>query len=482
MKKLLSFSTNAFVVCLLTSCSLFGNEDNMDNYSVSNDPLINREESLPLDKELEKLTENKTDAVQNAVNSETPAIAVPAVKINTMSLNEGFKQSLTDLNLSQASQKPTVSVKQLNVSEVARDKTAETSVKILDEKTKIITPVSTNIVTASQVNAVQTKKQEVEQKIADKTEILQEAPKKIEDKQPANIAAGSSSDQGQSVPSNASVGECYGRVKVAGQFKDVMESVEVEPAKTKTEVIPAKYGYKSEEMIVKEEAYKFVQIPATYKNVVETVVVEPERKEVVTIPAKYNDVTERVMIKPATKVWKKGRGLIQKTGEDGEVMCLREEPAVYDNVTKKVLVEAERTETKIIPAVTKQITKQVVDQPARVEKLLVPAEKQTIQKKIVLEPEQTKTVEVPAVKKLVRKRITLSEDKTSWLPIVCNDNLREGLVSQIQVALVNKGYKLKPDGFFGKETANAVDAYQKSLGYESSGITLETLKTLGIAY
>jgi len=77
-----------------------------------------------------------------------------------------------------------------------------------------------------------------------------------------------------------------------------------------------------QDVIVKEEGVKFIEIPATYKTVTEVVTVEPEKREVRTIPARYKTVQERVMTKPATKVWKKGRGLIEKAGSDGEIMCL----------------------------------------------------------------------------------------------------------------------------------------------------------------
>jgi hypothetical protein len=51
-------------------------------------------------------------------------------------------------------------------------------------------------------------------------------------------------------------------------------------------------------------------------TVEERVMVKPESKRVEQVPATFESVTERVLVKPATMVWKKGRGPIQRV-DDG---------------------------------------------------------------------------------------------------------------------------------------------------------------------
>lgn len=282
---------------------------------------------------------------------------------------------------------------------------------------------------------------------------------------------------------DAEVGQCYGKVKVAGTFKEVMEKVVVQQEKIQKKTVPAQYKYVNEEVIVREETTKYIEIPATYKKATETVVVEPEKKKITTIPAKYRTVKERVMVKPATKVWKKGRGLIEKTGSDGEIMCLVEEPAKYEMVEKRVLVEPERQEVSIIPEVKKVITKEVIDKPAKVQKMKVPAVKKVISKKVLVEPEKVIDIKIPAKYKTVAKKVPVTKSKVTWRPVLCDYNITPSVIMKLQEALTLRGFDTGGiDGVFGSKTSESVNRFQKSLGLESSGITLETLRALGVSY
>ncbi|MDX1949104.1 MAG: peptidoglycan-binding domain-containing protein [Rickettsiales bacterium] len=281
--------------------------------------------------------------------------------------------------------------------------------------------------------------------------------------------------------SNASVGECYGKVRIAPKFKEVTEQVLVEPERVQNSLIPAKYATKEEEIVVKEETYKFVEIPATYKTITEQVVIEPEKTQIITIPAKYTTIKERVIATPARKVWKKGNGLITKVGQDGDILCLVEEPATYKEIDKQIEIEPERKETRIIPAVTKTITKQVVDAPAKVEKIYVPAVKQKVQRKVLVEAEKTISNKIPPVYKIVRKQVQTSEPRVELKPVICERNINSDLIYRLQAALAGRGYDVGViDGKFGTKTAEAIYLFQKSLGLESSGITFDAIKALNI--
>ncbi len=282
--------------------------------------------------------------------------------------------------------------------------------------------------------------------------------------------------------SNASVGQCYGEVKTGALYKTIEEQVLVEPEKVNTVNVPAKYATQENEVVVKEETYKFVEIPATYKTITENVLVEPEKKEEVVIPATYKTIVENTMISPARKVWKKGKGLIQKTSETGGILCLVEEPAVYKDVEKQVMVTPERTEVRVIPAVYKTISKQVIDQPAKVEKIFVPAVTQKIQQRVLVEPEKTVTNKIPAVYKIVKKKVKVADEKVELRPVICERNINADLVYKLQTALAGRGYDIGLiDGQFGRRTADAVYSFQKSKGIESSGITFDTLQALNIS-
>jgi hypothetical protein len=272
----------------------------------------------------------------------------------------------------------------------------------------------------------------------------------------------------------ANVGECFSKVVTLGEYKEVEEDVLVTPAYTREVKVPAIYKEVEDEVVIKEASSKFVEMPATFKEIEDKIVVTPEKREQVVIPAKYDEVTERVMISPAQKVWK-------KEGKDGEIMKLVEEAAKYEDVTKKVLVEDERIEEKVTPAVMKIVKKKIVDQPARVEKQEVPAVTKKIKKQVLVSDATTEIINVPAVYKKEIKRVAVTPDVEEWQPVVCKENINRALVRQIQTALREKGFEVKMvDGFFGPNTKDAFNEFQKSKGYSSSGIALKTLSELGI--
>lgn len=268
------------------------------------------------------------------------------------------------------------------------------------------------------------------------------------------------------------IGECYGKVITPGEYKDMETQVLLSPATTREIKVPAVYKEVEEDVIIKEASSKYVEVPASYKTVTEEVVITPEKREEVTIPAKYKNVTEKVLISPEQKIWK-------KQDDKGEVMKLVVEPAKYEDVSKKILVEDERKEIKIIPAVTKKIEKQVIDQPAHIEKQEIPAVTQKIKKQVLVSDATTKTEEVPAQYKTEIKKIAIRPDKEEWLPVLCNDNIDENTVKQIQASLKQKGYDIKSiDGIFGKNTREEFDKFQNSVGYSSSAIPLKTIEKL----
>ena len=152
-------------------------------------------------------------------------------------------------------------------------------------------------------------------------------------------------------------------------------------------------------------------------------------------------------------------------------------------VSKRVLAEAERQETRIIPAVKKTITKQVIATPAKVEKRIVPAVRNRIAKKVLVEAERTVEVKIPAKYKMIKKKVPLTASKVSWRPVLCDYNITPSIVTKVQEALSLRGYDTGGvDGIFGSRTSTAINQFQKSLGLESSGITIETLRALGVSY
>jgi len=262
----------------------------------------------------------------------------------------------------------------------------------------------------------------------------------------ANAAASSASSNvsvnGDLLPPNAQPGECYARVWVDAEYKNV-----------------------SEQVLVSEESQKINIIPAQYETVTETVLVSAASSRIETIPAVYGTETETVKVRDGERIWRvaleknsapanaallntaKAHGIDLASATPG--MCFHEHylPATYKTVTESVLTRAETEEVSIIPARYEMVEEtvlvreastrlenvpaeygyeeeRVIDKPAhtiwkkgtgpiqRIDEATgeimclveVPATYKTIKRRVLVSPATTRTVEIPAEYKTVKVR------------------------------------------------------------------------------
>jgi hypothetical protein len=296
------------------------------------------------------------------------------------------------------------------------------------------------------------------------------------------VAFNSNASALSSTPPNAKPGECWARVKIVAKTQTVAEQVLVKPAGQEVRVIPAQYGTVTDTVVVKEAEEKLHTVPATYKTIREEIIVRPEARKVIPVPAKYDTVTEQVLVSPAKTVWKKGKGPISKLDlATGEIMCLVEVPAKYKSIKKRVLITPATTRTEVIPAVRKVINKRVIDQPARVERQVIPAVTKQIQKRVITQPAQEQIAKIDPIYKAVMRQVIVQPETTVWKSILCETNTTPHLLKRVQGALLARGYSPGPvDGVFGSQTQSAVDSFQVANGQKANGITMDTLRQLGV--
>ena len=299
----------------------------------------------------------------------------------------------------------------------------QASEEIMEAK---IETVKQDVVMAAQQEAVTS----VDVQPMDTTTMTAPAPQTVAVRTPVAPSGGD-------VPPNAKPGECYAKVLTPAVTQTKSERIQVsEEQKVLNRIIPAKYEIRTERVQVSEE-----------KRVLNRI-----------IPARYNIKTERVLIKQARQYWKAGHGPVTRVNEvTGEIMCLVEEPAQYKTIEKRVLVEPEKPEYKMVPAEFKAIEKRVLVEPEKPEYKLVPAQFETVSK--------TEVVQV---------------ESWEWRRILCETNMGSNSIIRIQQALRAKGYNIAVDGRMGHETLNALNAYQRKNALATRGITYETLESLGL--
>lgn len=290
----------------------------------------------------------------------------------------------------------------------------------------------------------------------------------------------------QSVPPNAEPGECYTRVMIPAQYKKVKVKVLVKEPSTKIITVPAKFKDVTTKVLVKEASTKVVTLPPVYKLVKEKVLVKQPETKLIPIPAVYKTIKEKVLVKPAHTEWKLGKGLYDnvlktKKTSTGEIMCLVKVPAQYKIVTKKVIVKPAGVKKVTVPAVYKNITKKVLERPAVEKVIKIPAVYKTVHKRVMVSPAEEKVVPVPAVYKYVDRTIKVKDSELKWMRVICKTNFTPNRVMMVQRALKRAGfYNGEIDGIFGPSSQEALRKFQKSRGLATAGVTIESLKALGV--
>lgn len=323
----------------------------------------------------------------------------------------------------------------------------------------------------------------------------------------------------------AAAGQCFYEHFVPAKYETKSEKVLVKEEAEKVEIIPAKYEMVEEKVLVKDASKKVIEVPAVYDKVTEKVLVEPaktiwkkgrglaERIDnttgeimcLVEVPAKYKTVSKRIVKTPATTkvveipaeyTMQKVRKLVAPAQEKRVKI-----PAEYTTVTKRVKVSdntftwsdgnnqqysaASRTENRIClretPAKFKTVTRNVVKTPATTKIVEIPAEYKTVKVSKLISPAQEKRISIPAQKQMVTKRIKVGDERMEWRQVLCETNMTKGIMTDIQRALQKAGYNPGPiDGVVGSATLRAIDEFQQKNGLERGGLTLDTLKALGV--
>jgi hypothetical protein len=322
-----------------------------------------------------------------------------------------------------------------------------------------------------------------------------------------------------SLPSNAKAGECYARVVTAPTFETKTERIVKREASARVEVIPASFDQTTERVLVKEGGEKIVIVdengmPYTgsrkptvrtlqdgtievesieFETVTERVLVREAYDKLEVVPAVYETQSDRVMVAPARTEWKPSEGriygnavrdgsgtLVTKATEAGQLMCLVEIPAEYRTVTKRTLKSPATHRAVAVPAEYRTITRRI---PKKLFTKIVKTDPvyETISKRVVKMAAREVRHEIPAEYETITSRVKVSDGDVTWMPVLCEVNVTNATVMQIQRALAAKGHRPgSVDGVWGAQTATAIAAFQQANGLATGELTLETIERLGV--
>lgn len=226
----------------------------------------------------------------------------------------------------------------------------------------------------------------------------------------------------QNLPSNPAPGKCYVKCITKDEFKEVEERIQIAPAYSKLEVVPATFKTVEERVMVKEASKKLVYVPAVYETVSVPFVQKEQATTLKVVPAAFGKDSRTFEIMPKTSGWEyKTLDNCPSINKDACVTaCFVEYPAQSKTVEITTLVKDAFVEESPIAEQAGSYKKQVVKTPARVEEIEIPAEYATIKKTVVDVPASTKKVEVPAeYTTVVKKELVKKGGDTVWEEVDC---------------------------------------------------------------
>lgn len=322
----------------------------------------------------------------------------------------------------------------------------------------------------------------------------------------------------------AKAGQCFHEHYQPSQYKTEPVQVLVSEASETVAAAPAKYEWVEERVMVKEASTRIVDLPAVYETVTEQVLVTPattvwkkgrgpvekidhatgEIMCLVEVPAVYKTVTKRVVKTPASTriveipaVYETRK--VQKVVADAQEQRTKI-AARYKTVKKTVkLADAkfmwhedndrshigDKTGNRIclreVPAKYMTVEQRKVKTPASFRTIEIPAEYGTIKVRKLLSQAAEKRIEIPAQTQKVVKQVKVTDERLEWKPVLCETNMSAKIITEVQQALSKAGFSPGPiDGVMGTETMRAVDEFQRKKGLPRGGLTITTLKALGV--
>ena len=224
--------------------------------------------------------------------------------------------------------------------------------------------------------------------------------------------------------------------------------------------LPAVYETLTREVIEREARTSVIAVPETKETYTVSLLDSDASEERTPIEATYEDVTKYKVLDDAEFSWVAGApGDEAELGEHtGNVVCVKETPAVKKTITQTLVASAGGFETKQIPAITETKTVQRLGTDAS----------------FTANP-------IAAVSNSFETRSKVTDAHFEWRPVLCETNVTDQLVAEVQQALVDKGYDLElTPGVISSDTFKAIEAFQEEENLPQGGLTFATLDALGV--
>ena len=227
--------------------------------------------------------------------------------------------------------------------------------------------------------------------------------------------------QAQNLPSSPEPGKCYVKCITKDEFKDVQETIEVYPAYTILEVVPATYKTVEDKVLIKEASKKLVYVPAVYETVSVPYTKKEGRSDLNIIPATFGNNSRTFETYPATSGWEyKETACDSPNKEDCMVACFVGYPAQYRDVSFTTLAKDATVSNTPVNEIPGSYSKKVVKTPARMNEIEIPAQYSTIKRQVLASPATTRSKTIPAKSQTITRTVLAKKGGlTTWEEVDC---------------------------------------------------------------
>lgn len=269
-------------------------------------------------------------------------------------------------------------------------------------------------------------------------------------------------------------------VDVPAIYRVETRSVQVEPARSEWK--PGR-GLIERVDNTTGEIMCLVEIPARFESVQRTVLERPASTKTVEVPAAYRTVDVERLVKPASEAREPVSAEFTRVPVDRVVAepAFRWQPAGTDAPSD--MQATGRTVCKtLFPARHQTITRQALVRAATSRSTPIAEKHLDISVARVATAATERRIPIPARTRRVTSRVQVEPSRLEWRRVLCETNMTEGIVRDLQAALETAGYDPGPvDGVLGQATLDAVEAFQRARDLDRGGLTYETLDALDVS-
>lgn len=308
---------------------------------------------------------------------------------------------------------------------------------------------------------------------------------------PASALANGSAPGG--MPDGARPGQCYARVLVPAQFRDVPLDVVTQEASEQIHVTEPTFRSGSTNVVTRDAHTRYEVTQPTFRTVAEDIVVRPAYERLEASQPTFETRSETVTIREPRLVWRRGdnlSGVRRLDPNTGEIYCLVEEQGEVRTITRRVQSTAGSVRRVQVPAETRRLTREVLASPGGVREVHIPANVTAVPTQELVSPATERRVAVPEQRSTIMRQELAADERYEWVAVEC-DRVNSyttptgdgrATLREIQQALATQGlYRGAIDGIAGSQTREAARRFQQREGLPATGrLDVETVRRLGL--